>query len=150
MISKLAGGVPVFVYGTLKRGFHNHRYLENQTFLGEGVTFNKFLLYKNFTLPYLSKREGSYEYGHNIKGEVYVVTNLEQINQLEGVPFHYEAHMEQVSMVGADLDVPCRIYLDADPRVDMQLDQVEFTDEWTHEYSENEENEYTYGKTQTT
>ncbi len=30
--------IPVFAYGTLKRGHGNHRQLEDSTFLGEAVT----------------------------------------------------------------------------------------------------------------
>lgn len=35
---KLRGIVPVFVYGTLRRGFHNHHYLEDLPYLGAAST----------------------------------------------------------------------------------------------------------------
>jgi len=142
ILNKLGGGIPLFVYGTLKRTFHNHRFLENETFISEGKTETPFLLYKHWGLPYVSNRDGWETHGHQIKGEVYSVRDINAIDRLEGAPHHYHAHQEIIDMGGMQL--PCRIYLDSSKRHEMQLDDCIFTDEWTHEFSESIENDINY------
>lgn len=79
----------VFVYGTLKRGFGNHRVLGDSTFVGNATTEGKYpMVCTNGYFPYLINRPGV---GHNISGEVYDVNDdvLEGLRMLEGVPIHY-------------------------------------------------------------
>jgi gamma-glutamylaminecyclotransferase len=67
------------VYGTLKRGFHNHLLLETSDFLGEVQTPGK--LYVR-GLPYYKKaHEGTWVYG-----ELYRIddTTLSRLDRLEG------------------------------------------------------------------
>lgn len=62
----------VFVYGTLKRGFPNHRYLAGATFIGEARTREAYPLVVGgawFT-PFLIPEVGS---GHPVRGELWRV-----------------------------------------------------------------------------
>ncbi len=89
----------VFVYGTLKKGWGNHRLLEGSTFLGVYETPKEFSLY-----------DGGFPYafhggGENIRGELYEVDDdtLKNLDRLEGYPSHYnrikiEAHDTADSM----------------------------------------------------
>lgn len=135
-MERCVGGVPLFVYGTLKKGFHNHRFLENQKFVANGTTEDKFLLYKKFTLPYLSDAKEAQQYGHQVKGEVYSIKNIQDIDRLEGVPFHYKPILGIVKIDDAlEAYIPCRMYVDASlGKIDYE--NANFTNEWTHEFSE--------------
>lgn len=145
-MERCIGGIPLFVYGTLKKGFHNHRFLENQKFVGNGTTEDKYLLYKKFTLPYLSDAKEAQEYGHQVKGEVYSITNIREIDSLEGVPFHYKATLGIVKIDDAlEAYIPCRMYLDASIN-NMDFENVKFTNEWTHEFAEVSETDTYYGQ----
>lgn len=81
----------LFVYGTLKRGQHNHHFLTNAQFLGEDVT--ELAIYDlgaiNHTggFPILVKN-GNYK----IVGEVYKIDKdiLQAIDRLEGHPNFYK------------------------------------------------------------
>lgn len=70
----------VFVYGTLMRGFHNHSYLQDMEYLGEGVILDKEL----FDLPYgyPAIKDG----GNEVIGEIYKVDDktLQDLDKLEG------------------------------------------------------------------
>ena len=73
----------VFVYGTLKRGFRNHRFLENADFVGKAYTVAAYRMLDG-RFPVL--RDG----GPNLKqigGEVYDVDDrtLAQLDDLEDV-----------------------------------------------------------------
>lgn len=85
-----APSIPVFVYGTLKRGKHNHRLLDHggALFVTEAYTADRYPLLVD-GLPYLFDRPGE---GHRVKGELYVVDNgtFARLDQLEGHPRFYE------------------------------------------------------------
>lgn len=85
----------VFTYGTLKKNFHNHHFLENQKFLGKASTIgNKFELYDNGFFPMVVEVKN----GQNIEGELYEVDNrcLKRLDYLEGVPHHYDRKIIKV------------------------------------------------------
>jgi gamma-glutamylcyclotransferase (GGCT)/AIG2-like uncharacterized protein YtfP len=76
----------VFVYGTLKRGWGNHRILEESNLLGECVT------HPNFTMVHLGGFPGVLMGGETaISGEVYEVDELtmNRLDGLEGYPSFY-------------------------------------------------------------
>ncbi|KAK4721814.1 hypothetical protein R3W88_012047 [Solanum pinnatisectum] len=87
----------IFTYGTLKRGFPNHRLMENLisggdvVFIGEYTTVETFpLCCGPYGIPYLINITGS---GHRIRGELYKVNNsgLGPLDDLEGIEIdHYE------------------------------------------------------------
>jgi len=90
----------VFVYGTLKKGGHNHsKFLGTATFVGKANTAQKYAMigkYKSF--PYLLCEDA--DKGGLIEGEVYSVTDrqLKMLDSLEGVPTHYKRSVIEVNM----------------------------------------------------
>ncbi|KAG8368966.1 hypothetical protein BUALT_Bualt15G0101200 [Buddleja alternifolia] len=89
----------IFVYGTLKRGFYNHRLIEDlmrtgdATYLGPHTTVGAFpLVCGPHGIPYLINLPHSS--GHRIKGELYSVSSHQgqaRLDELEGVDRgHYE------------------------------------------------------------
>jgi gamma-glutamylcyclotransferase (GGCT)/AIG2-like uncharacterized protein YtfP len=88
----------LFVYGTLKRGFYNHRLLKDSQFLGYATTKEKFPLTKAlFGLPVMLPFQG---YGHLIRGEVYEVNTqlLKAIDEVEGHPSTHKR--ELITVIG--------------------------------------------------
>ena len=75
----------VFVYGTLKRGLSNHRWLRGQTFLGEARTVPRYRMFDLGGYPGMVLEEG--EDGGAIEGEVWEVDEkgLRGLDKLEGV-----------------------------------------------------------------
>lgn len=73
------------MYGTLKKGFHNHYLIEDSEFLGVFNTYKKMSLYKykNFDFPYLTEEENEF-----VSGEIYVVNEklLTELDIFEEVP----------------------------------------------------------------
>ena len=78
----------VAVYGTLKRGFGNHRnFLQDQEFVGSGTTQDRYpLIVKG--LPFLLNEKGK---GHNVEVDVFNVDmpTLESLDALENHPTWY-------------------------------------------------------------
>ena len=74
----------VFVYGTLKKGGRNHRYLAGQQFLGETRTSPGHTLYSLGDYPGMVRSNNP---GHDVVGEVWQVDApcLARLDQLEGV-----------------------------------------------------------------
>lgn len=71
----------VFVYGSLKSGFHNHRLLKNSKFVGQAVTKEKYTMYSCGSFPSVTE-----EPSYNISGEVYEINEqtLKSLDYLEG------------------------------------------------------------------
>jgi gamma-glutamylaminecyclotransferase len=79
----------LFVYGTLKSGFHNHRFLSKAKFVADVVTLKRYPLIVD-GLPYLLNMPGN---GFNVEGELYSVplkSTQQEIDKLEGHPNFYE------------------------------------------------------------
>ncbi len=77
----------LFVYGTLKKGFHNAFYLKDARFLGEITTEAKFSMYHFGNYPAVS------EMGKTaIRGEVYEIdeAQLALTDRLEWYPEFYQ------------------------------------------------------------
>jgi|TARA_B110000908_G_scaffold36340_1_gene43566 gamma-glutamylcyclotransferase (GGCT)/AIG2-like uncharacterized protein YtfP len=89
----------VAVYGTLKKGYGNHRLLESSTFIGSGETVNKYRLCIS-GLPFLIAGESSE--GHNIDVEVYDCNAFEMydLDLLEGHPRFYKRELTEVKVNG--------------------------------------------------
>ena len=74
----------IFVYGTLKKGYHNHRLLEGFACMpakAPGID-----LHRGFHFPYATKGPGT------AIGELYEITDeaLAKIDKLEGHPYFYQ------------------------------------------------------------
>lgn len=82
----------VFVYGSLKRGFHNYRLLERHgaEFLGAAVTADRHTLVKGTAFPFLINARDVAP-NANIAGEVYEVDDecLAALDRLESHPRFY-------------------------------------------------------------
>jgi len=76
----------LFVYGTLKRGYWNNRYLSTSTFIDEHILFD-------YALVDLGGIPGLIETDHpdGVKGEVWEVPDdaIPALDRLEGHPEHY-------------------------------------------------------------
>ncbi len=79
VVSKLA------VYGTLRRGCANHRYIADGKYVGTGE-LQGWNMYSNGSYPYVVKSGGS------IKVEIFEIAEetLSSIDDLEGYPMHYD------------------------------------------------------------
>jgi len=79
----------LFVYGTLKKGFENHYFLEGASFLGSATTKHRYPMVNIVkAYPYLINAKGK---GKQIKGEAYTIneTILKRVDALEGYPDYY-------------------------------------------------------------
>jgi len=87
----------VFVYGTLKRDFHNYAAVLADScaeYLGDATTEESFVLFADvYGIPYLARaRNPEEDYPVPIKGELFAVDDalLEKLDELEGVPERYQ------------------------------------------------------------
>lgn len=80
----------VFVYGSLKKGFHNHSLIKDCEFLGDG-RLEGATMYKMGSVPYPSIKLGTEDY---VFGEIYEVdtVTLYQLDRLEGYTGKYGDH----------------------------------------------------------
>ena len=87
----------VFVYGTLKAGFGNHRLLTNAKFLGDAKTPANYTMYSTGGFPAVIKQGDTV-----ITGEIYEVTDEEfkRLDSLEGYPSMYTR--EQIELQDSD------------------------------------------------
>jgi gamma-glutamylcyclotransferase (GGCT)/AIG2-like uncharacterized protein YtfP len=102
MVEKSLGEqIVVFVYGTLKEGYGNHRYHLGDgrgTFLGYGVTKKKFRMLDG-GFPVVINYETDIPEGR-VQGEVYGVyaDTMADLDALEGYPDMYTRSEEQIEM----------------------------------------------------
>jgi len=76
----------IFVYGSLKAGFHNHFYLKNADFLGTHVTAPLYTMISLDSYPAVLLNGST-----KIHGEVYAVSDhiFGNVEELEGYPYFY-------------------------------------------------------------
>lgn len=82
----------VFVYGTLKQGFGNHRVLGNSKFLAAGRTVETSFVMYNGGFPFVSDKIVSTDHQGSVVGELYEVGDeqtMANLDRLEGVPTLY-------------------------------------------------------------
>ena len=116
----------VFVYGTLKRGFYNHRILEHANRLGNAVTCEKFTMFSLGPYPMVMPKPK-----HKIKGEVYEVDDeiLERLDRLEGYPDFYTRVETEVIMQNKVINA--LIYIGASEKCINKHTEVVDNGEWT-------------------
>lgn len=80
----------VFVYGTLKRGHHNHSVLGNSRLVGNWTTEPKYKMYDLGSFPGVV-----YPGDKSIKGEIFEVNDetMVRLDNLEGYPHLYGRFM---------------------------------------------------------
>jgi gamma-glutamylaminecyclotransferase len=98
----------LFVYGTLKQGFHNHYLLEDAEFVCKAVTKERYpMVNTEEYFPYLIDEKGN---GYNIEGEVYRIDEqiLAMLDILEGYPEHY--NRKEIKVVSLEIEVIAIVY----------------------------------------
>lgn len=90
----------MFVYGSLKRGFHNHHILALAAFMGDGTTLRRFDLWSLGAFP-AATQPGQFR----ITGEVYRVgrDTLSELDLLEGEGVLYKRMPTDVRVAGVGL-----------------------------------------------
>jgi gamma-glutamylcyclotransferase (GGCT)/AIG2-like uncharacterized protein YtfP len=91
----------VFVYGTLKRGHHNHRVLgPNPQFVGNAITNTKYKMLDAGFPVLLALTKDDKDEGHFVEGEVYDVDAdiAKRLDQLEGKGRMYNRVRKYVKM----------------------------------------------------
>jgi len=104
--------IPLFVYGTLRKGYWNHySYLASSLFVGEALTVKEFTLYVS-GIPYMVEPKGDLADRAQIKGEVYFITKdeLEEIDSLEGHPTSYKREPIMVTVDNKEIEVLAYLY----------------------------------------
>ncbi len=100
----------LFVYGTLKRGFCNHRYLEGCQFVAPVSTKKRYpLVAPKKWYPYLIDAPGE---GEQIEGELYETDykTLRRIDRLEEYPRYYgRKYIEVVDKEGKCYKALCYV-----------------------------------------
>lgn len=102
----------VFVYGTLKEGFGNHRVLSSSRKVGEAITCSDSysMIDGGFPTVVLGGK-------FHVKGELYEVVDervMRNLDMLEGVPTLFDHHKTQVKV---DSDVyDALMYVGANPK----------------------------------
>lgn len=84
---KARGLTPVFVYGTLKKGFSNHRFLEKETYLGKATSVaSNYTLRDGGSFPYMTIAPYGVTDCGQVSGEVYAVDafTMAHLDRLEG------------------------------------------------------------------
>lgn len=78
----------IFVYGTLRHGESNHKYLQHSQLLGQFETLPEYALYDLGAYP------GLVEGHQSVRGEVYAIDDatLALLDILEDVPVEYRRH----------------------------------------------------------
>ena len=93
----------LFVYGTLKRGYGNHRLLRDAAFLGQAATTDKFMLV-DCGFPYMFRPKFNLLPQKRVLGEVFETFNPEivkDLDSLEGVEYgHYSREVIEVEEFG--------------------------------------------------
>jgi gamma-glutamylaminecyclotransferase len=102
----------IFVYGTLKKGYSNHYFLDGAHFVDDAVTKDRYALYVS-GIPYLSKDEKI----SKIYGEVYEVDFdiLKRVDMLEEHPGWYKREIAEVYLMSKNKFVESWIYFFPNP-----------------------------------
>ena len=85
------GVVYLFVYGTLKEGYNNHHYLEDQEFVREAETKPKYRLFDNGLFPMMVEDTD----GYSVSGELWAVDE-EIIDEIDTHEVLYERKLVKV------------------------------------------------------
>ena len=101
----------VFVYGSLKQGFHNHCLLQSSTCMGAGQLHGNYTLLDLGAFPALVHTSGDAT-PRRIRGEIYNVSSdtLADLDCLEGHPDFYRRVRRLIHMENGTA-VRCWVYL---------------------------------------
>lgn len=126
----------IFTYGTLKKGFSNHGLIEHLEFIGEALTCEKYQMYPctNYAFPFLLKSEKNIF----IKGEVYKLNSIEDLNyldELEGYPTLYLREEIDVILIKNSKTFKSIIYIKNEDEYKEYIDLKNPIKEWTRDIS---------------
>lgn len=96
----------VFVYGSLKKGFHNNYLLGRSRLVGE-ATLPRVKMLRLWGFPGLVEGKGG------VEGEVFEVDSytLFTLDRLEGVGYgYYSREQREVDLKGTDKKLTCEVY----------------------------------------
>lgn len=105
----------VFVYGTLKAGRSNHRFLEDATFLGAAFTeANVWKMLDLGAFPALVESHGN---SPSIIGELYAIdgAGLKLLDSLEGYPEFYNRKKIEIYVAGRSAVYEALVYYMVEP-----------------------------------
>ena len=123
MIDKQDGSkMYAFVYGSLKRGLHNHRVLGDAEFVKSTVTKDKYYMYGMGSFPAVTdKRKEAH-----IQGEVYSIDSLhlEDLDHLEGNGSFYKRKMVRLR----GFPTPVWMYFIMDKRAHLSVYKMDTVD----------------------
>ncbi|WP_300161560.1 gamma-glutamylcyclotransferase family protein [Solidesulfovibrio sp.] len=90
----------IFAYGTLRRGFRNHRYVAGCPCLGRAETVEAYAMYVAGDIPYLVADEPRCR----VVGEIYRVdaNRLRELDALEEHPRVYRRALAPVALEGGE------------------------------------------------
>lgn len=98
------------MYGTIKKGFSNHFYVEHERFLGKGKLLdNKIFVLPNTPYPFVEEK--SYP-GAVVHGEVYQVQHqktMDNLDYLESHPDFYRRTLNPVKLSDGRI-IKCWVY----------------------------------------
>jgi gamma-glutamylcyclotransferase (GGCT)/AIG2-like uncharacterized protein YtfP len=122
---------PVFVYGTLKHGYGNHRALlsgDDSTFIGKGTTVHPFRMKTTTGFPVVMHR--GEQNNHPVAGELYEVTAsvLRNLDRLEGHPRWYRREEVLVDIENTGVQQSAWMYIATDGFDTTNLPDVPVTD----------------------
>jgi gamma-glutamylaminecyclotransferase len=120
----------LFVYGTLKRGFNNHFYLENSDFLGEVITQCPYKMVDFGPFPGLLDEPIA-----PVMGELYNINleTLPNIDALEGNGYFYQRkHINVLNENGEVVQTFCYFLI---PGTEKGSQDVEINDEGYYEFT---------------
>lgn len=125
----------LFTYGTLKKGFLNHHFLEDCKFISRAITCEKYQMYPaiNYLFPFLIESERN----SFIKGEVYLIDEKkeEDLDYLENYPIMYIKKYIKVRTLPNNEELECLIYIKNEEFSDENMDKTKPITEWTDEIS---------------
>lgn len=124
----------IFTYGTLKRGFPNHHFLEYATFMSNAVTCEKYQMYPctNNRFPFLIKSEKVQQ----IKGEIFKTNSkklLEALDYLENYPNLYLKEFIDVELDNKEI-VKALVYVKNEKTYLNAIDYSIPLNEWDDNY----------------
>jgi gamma-glutamylaminecyclotransferase len=99
------------VYGTLRKGYHNHKHMTGAKFIGKGVTAERHRMYGD-GVPFVAEGDERGE-GGNIRVEVYEVSRAQMngpIDSLEGHPNVYTRRKTPIRIDGRNDTIEAWLY----------------------------------------
>ena len=111
----------LFAYGSMKKGFSNHKRLRNDILVGDAITVDKYNMFpaSSFGYPYAVENNKKWQ----LHGELYILkdTTIDILDVFEGTPSHY--YRKEVKVICKEVEYKAFIYFIALTKLkDMESD----------------------------